>query len=686
MRRGGIIGGTLCLLATLALSATLDQWVRRTDLPSLNLAVSTTVEDRNGELLRAFTIADGRWRLPVSSDAVDPDYLQQLIAFEDKRFYRHGGVDLRAMVRAVGQAIWNGEIVSGGSTLTMQVARLLEQGRTGSWQAKLRQVRVALALERKLEKDEILNLYLHLAPFGGNIEGARAASLTYFRKEPGRLTDAEAALLVALPQSPERRRPDRRTKAAGAARERVLQRLVRAKVLSQDAADSAMREKIPSRRHVFPNLAPHLSEQVVAAHPDRSTHRLSIDKTVQAAVEGLARSYVNIRHPSLSAAVVIVDHQTGEIVTSVGGPDYLDEARSGFLDMTLAVRSPGSALKPLIYGLAFEMGRAHPETFIDDRPTQFGSYAPQNFDNQFRGAVRVRQALQMSLNIPAVTLLQEVGPTQLIARMQRAGAVPKLPTSGAPGLAIALGGLGVTLKEMVMVYAAIARGGVPVDLTHDIATDAVLAARQPVLDGRAAWYVMDILSGMPPPDNAPRNTLAYKTGTSYGHRDAWALGFDGQHTIGVWLGRPDGAAMPGKLGRDLAAPLLFESFALLKPRLEPLPQPPDTALVVSNAELPVPLRYFRTGGVLASRLNNPKIAFPPDGARIDLGALAGEEAFLALKVRDGAPPFTWLANGRPVEVASFERQAIFAPDGPGHLSISVIDSRGQSQQVDVVLE
>ncbi len=680
MRRRWQIGA-FCLLAIAASGLAFDRWVSQTDLPNLTVAVSTTVVDRNGELLRAFTVDDGRWRLPLTVNDVDPDYLKALIAFEDKRFYNHSGVDLRAMSRALGQALWHGKIISGGSTLTMQVARLLENGSTGAWAGKIRQLRVALALERQLDKDQILNLYLQLAPFGGNIEGVRAASLSYFRKEPNRLTDAEAALLVALPQSPERRRPDRRSKAAQLARDRVLWRMADARVITDGAAQAGMREPVPSQKFNFPVLAPHMAERVIKDARPGANLQLTLDKTVQNGIEILLRDYVQNRAAGLSGAIFAVDHRSGEIITSVGAPDYLDGAREGFLDMTRALRSPGSTLKPLIYGLAFEAGRAHPETVIADRPTNFNGYAPQNFDNQFHGDIRLRKALQLSLNIPAVALLQEVGPPQLIARMRRAGANPQFPGSGKPGLAIGLGGLGVSLRDMVSLYASIARGGVPVDL-HERKENAGATERAPVLSPVAAWYVADILSGMAPPDNAPRGGLAYKTGTSYGHRDAWAIGFDGQHTIGVWLGRPDGAAMPGALGRDLAAPLLFESFALLKPSLTPLPNPPPEALIVSNAELPQPLQKFRAHGQLIANINAPQIAFPPNGARIDVGG-AG---FLALKVQNGRPPFTWLANGHPVEPASFERQVIWQPDGPGHMSIAVIDATGKSQRVEVVLE
>lgn len=678
-RLGRFLAGiTLCLVLGSAIA--IDRWVAMVQLPPLALPVSKTVVDRNGDLLRAFTVDGGRWRLPVTVADVDPDYLRALIAFEDKRFYSHGGIDLRAMLRAVRQAVWHRGVVSGGSTLTMQVARLLEKGTTGALRGKLRQMRVAMKLERVLSKDEILNLYLQLAPMGGNIEGVRAATLSYFRKEPNRLTDAEAALLVALPQSPERRRPDRHAAEAEAARNRVLLRMAKAGVITQEAAIAGRREPVNGIKNAFPVLAAHMAERLAKAARPGAVIRLTLDKTVQQGEEALLHSYVQNRGAGLSAAMVVVDHRTGEIVALVGAPDYLDARREGFLDMTRALRSPGSTLKPLIYGLAFASGRAHPETVIADRPTDFNGYAPQNFDKQFRGDVRLRKALQMSLNIPAVALLEQIGPAQLLARMRRAGAAPMLPDNGKPGLAIALGGLGVSLRDMVSIYASLANGGRAMRL-YDRIGGADTESRPPVLDPVSAWYVSDILAGMPPPENAPEGGLAYKTGTSYGHRDTWAIGFDGRHTIGIWLGRPDGAAIPGALGYDLAAPLLFEAFGVLKPALAPLPPPPPEALTQSNAELPENLRRFHGAGRVIARADTPRIAFPPDGARVDIGA-----GFLALKVQNGTPPFVWLANGEPVQEPSYERQLIWEPDGPGHLTLAVIDAAGHSQQVRVVLE
>jgi len=663
-----------------------DRWVARTVIPDLDVEVSTIVLDRNEKLLRAYTVADGRWRLDVGVDFVDPAYLTFLIAYEDRRFYRHSGVDVLALLRAVAQAAWNGRIVSGGSTLTMQVARLLEESGTGRWHSKIRQARLALALERRLTKREILDLYLLLAPFGGNLEGVRAASLAYFGKEPARLTAAQIALLVALPQSPEKRRPDRATAAAKDGRDRILNRLVGAGVLAPEEAQAAKSEQVPGARRDFPAIAAHVADRAVTENPLNARHRLTIDRPLQQKLEALAKSVLVDQISTMSAAILVMDHQTGEVLASVGSAGYLDQGRAGFIDMTRAIRSPGSTLKPLIYGLAFDQGLAHPETLIRDQPTAFGSYAPQNFDKQFYGTLPVRQALQLSLNIPAVALLEAVGPSVLMSRMRRAGVDARLPGAGAPGLAVALGGVGVNLQDMVKLYAAIARGGRPVSLRRDFTPDLRVAPLEPLMSPTAAWQVADILTGVRGPLTAPRNHLAYKTGTSYGYRDAWAIGFDGRHVIGVWMGRADGASIPGILGADLAAPVLFAAFERLKAELTPLSAPPPATLLVLNADLPQPLKRFRgVNAVFEIDSNPPEIAFPPDGARIDLGLASNRHATLVLKVRSGTPPFTWIADGKPFLVADHDRQAELAPAGPGFVEISVIDANGQSQRTRVEL-
>ncbi len=655
-----------------------DRWIDQTILPDLHPETSRVVLDRDGVLLRAYAVSDGRWRLPVSLADVDQTYIAQLIAYEDKRFRTHSGVDPLAMLRAVAQAMAKGKIVSGGSTLTMQTARLLEQGHTGSFLGKLRQIRLAWALERRLSKDQILALYLQLAPFGGNIEGIRSASLTWFGKEPRRLNPAEAALLVALPQAPETRRPDRNPEQARSARDHVLQRSGKAGILPADEAIAALGEPIPDSRRDFPILAPHLADRLLTSAIGMEI-RTTLDGQLQGALETLIRDAVLDLDPRLSAAIIVADHQTGAILAEIGSADFLDQGRAGFVDMTRAPRSPGSTLKPLIYGLAFEAGIAHPETLLDDQPTVFGSYAPQNFDRKYRGTVTARRALQLSLNIPAVALLDAVGPAQLLARMRRAGADPSLPEGGAPGLAIGLGGLGLSLHDLVSIYAAVARGGQTVTL-HE--TPVSPQEGQPLLLANAAWQVADILAGVAPPANAAAGRLAFKTGTSYGSRDAWAIGFDGQHVIGVWMGRADGAAMPGVLGADLAAPVLFEAFSRLKTATTPLPAPPRSALTGSTGALPRHLQHFYARGTELA-VANLAIAFPPDGAKLEL---TGPGDALVMKARNGQLPMVWLVDGQPIASAAFGRTASWVSNGRGFVQISVIDALGNAARVDVVVE
>jgi penicillin-binding protein 1C len=654
-----------------------------------SIETSTIVVDRNGKLLRPFTISDGRWRLPVTKADVDPKFLSMLIGYEDQRFYQHGGADAWALVRAAGQFVLaGGRIVSGGSTLSMQVARLLDDNGTRSLSGKIRQIALAQALEARFSKDQILNLYLALAPYGGNIEGVRAASLAYFGKEPKRLTYAESALLVALPQSPEARRPDRDADAARAARDRVLDRLVAEGVVDADAAEAAKTERMPDARRPFPILAPHLAVQAVAADPKNPIHRLTLDRDLQASLESLAANRVARLGPKLSVAIVVADIRSGDILASVGSAGLFDEARDGHVDMTRAVRSPGSTLKPLIYGLAFEAGLAHPETLIEDRPTGFGGYVPQNFDGFHRGTVTVREALQQSLNVPAIVALNAVGPARLIARLRRAAVAAQLPDASAPGLAVGLGGVGVTLRDLVSLYAAIARGGNAVALADGVGTPPSALAGAPVLTPTAAWYVSDILAGVPPPNNGSPGQIAYKTGTSYGYRDAWAIGFDGANVIGVWVGRPDGTPVPGLSGIVSAAPILFEAFDRIGPKRTQLRKAPAGVLFASTASLPAPLRSFRAPGeaTFEQAKDDPEIAYPLDGVAVDLGIAGGDPAPLVIKVRNGAPPFTWFVNGTPIAQTPFARSEEWQPDGPGFVTLSVVDRDGKSDRVTVRVE
>jgi penicillin-binding protein 1C len=647
------------------------------------LEYSTVVLDRDGRLLRPYAISEGRWRLPATAENVDPRYLDMLLAYEDKRFRAHAGVDPLALARAAYQWAINGRIISGGSTLTMQVARLLEPRGERTFYVKLREIVRAVELEHDLSKDQILALYLSLAPFGGNLEGVRAASLAYFGKEPRRLTLGEAALLVALPQSPEARRPDRSADAARAARDRVLERMAAAGIIPADEVARAAAEPAPAARKPMPVLAPHAADQAVAAAPERKIHRLTIDAALQRNLEDLARDRARALGPDISIAIVAVDQATGEVLARVASADYFDDRRAGQVDMTQALRSPGSALKPFIYGLGFEDGLIHPETLIEDRPVRYGSYAPENFDLTFQGTVTVRRALQLSLNVPAVAVLEKVGASRLSARLGQAGAPLVLPEREAPGLAMGLGGLGIKLSDLTMLYAGLARLGTTLPLVERADARAEISVPQRLLDPVAAWYVGNVLIGTPPPENATHGRIAYKTGTSYGYRDAWALGYDGKQTIGVWVGRPDGAPVPGLVGRTAAAPILFDAFARTGKASAPLPRAPKGALIAANGKLPPPLRQFRPGVLPGDEsAETLRILFPPNGARIELGAANGAKPNpVPLKIAGGVGPLTVLVNGVPFATDAGKRKLFFEPDGPGFLRLTVTDGKGAADSV-----
>jgi len=659
-------------------------------------ATSVTVVDRKGRLLRAFTTSEGNWRLPLDPKDVDPHYLKMLFAFEDKRFYSHHGVDPKAVVRAVLQMVRHGRIVSGGSTLTMQVSRLLDGKHERTPNGKLRQMARAVELERTLSKTEILKLYLRLAPFGGNLEGVRAASLAYFGKEPQRLSLGQAALLVALPQSPEQRRLDRFPEAAKRARDRVLQRAVAAHVITAADAEKAKREKVPVARFGFPMFAPHLTEAEVAAHPKEQTIKLTLDRNLQGSLEKLVAEHARLIGDKVSAAVIVANHQTGEILAEVGSPGYMDAERQGAVDMATAIRSPGSTLKPFIYGLAFEAGLAHPETLIDDRPTRFGTYAPKNFDENFHGTVTIREALEQSYNIPAVRVLARVGPGKLVGRFRRAGVNARFPDKSEPTLAMALGGTGLTLEEMTQLYASLARGGDSITLVHrlDERARAMAATRvKPLVNAHrlmsplAAWYVTDVLKDAPPPPNAKGGRFAYKTGTSYGYRDAWAIGYDGKYVVAAWVGRPDNSSVPGILGRTAAAPILFDAFQRISEKRAPLQSAPANAIRGTNADLPAPLKHWRDPGddPATGRFIEPPvlISFPPDQSEIDEADLGDDP--LILKADGGALPLTWLVDGAPIKSDAHSREVTWQPESPGFTKLTVIDSNGRTDRVSIRL-
>lgn len=553
---------------------------------------SALVVARDGTPLRAFADADGVWRYPATPETVSPLYLEALLNYEDRWFYRHPGINPVALVRAGGQLLGSRRVVSGGSTLTMQVARILEGNRsTRSPWGKLRQLLRALQLEAHLSKREILTLYLERAPFGGTIQGVETASWAYLGKSASRLSQAEAALLAVLPQSPSRLRPDRHPEAARAARDKVLDRMAELGVWTRVQIADARIEPVVSRRLQPPMSAALLAQRLHAQQPKAARIVSTIDANLQQALEERVAAYFSNLPERTSAALLVVDNATMEARAYVGSLRFGDKVRLGHVDMVQAWRSPGSTLKPFLYGMAIDEGLIHSESLLIDAPQNFGDYRPGNFGESFNGPIGAAEALRLSLNVPAVDLLDRVGPGRFAARIGHAGIALRFPQGGKPNLALILGGTGARLEDLVGAHAAFNRNGIAGRVRY--------RADDPVVDRRAlsqgaAWIVREILESNPRPgeseqyDRGNRARVAWKTGTSYGFRDAWAVGSTRRYTVGVWVGRPDGTPLPGQYGAITALPLLFEVVDTLPhARGDALPSSPPAN--VREAEICWPL-------------------------------------------------------------------------------------------------
>ena len=674
-------------LAALVLFAVLDHLLP----PDLSRArdLSIVVTDENGAILRPFLAKDDRWRLKADVPAVDGRYIGLVKAYEDRRFEDHFGVDPLAVLRATFQLVGSGHVVSGASTITMQTARLLEP-RPRNLGSKIVEAFRAVQLELRYSKREILGLYLTLAPYGGNLEGVRAASLAYFGKDPRHLTLSEAALLVALPQSPERLRPDRHPEAARAGRDKVLDRLVAEGAISPRDASEAMEDPVPAARLALPLRAPHLSRALSAKAAPGARIETTIDGTLQSALEMMARREAGLESDGMNLAILVVENATRKIKAYVANANFNGPA--GHIDLIRAVRSPGSTLKPFVYGMAFDDLAAHPLTVIEDRARMFGDYAPRNFDRGFQGTITLGDALRYSLNVPAVAMLDRVGPPRFAARLQGAGAHLYFPGRLAgPSLPMILGGVGITLKDLTMLYAGLSEGGLVRPLTVRPGTEPEPAGK--LFGPVAAWYVRDILIDSPLPDGfgqargLKRRPIAFKTGTSYGFRDAWSVGVSGAYTVGVWVGRPDGSTRPGHIGRNAAAPLLLKVFDKLPVESFARPAPPADALIVSaTRDLPRALQHFsvnRAAGSGARVAAAPlEIAFPPDGAVVALPRT--DDHLLTFRAAGGRGTLYWMVNGEPVDTAQITgRRAYWQARSPGFARVTVIDAAGDQASATV---
>ena len=644
--------------------------------------ISALVTDREGKPLRAFPTEDGRWRFRGDLDKIDPEFIEALLRVEDKRFYSHRGTDWTGLGRAVADSARAGRIVSGGSTITMQTARLLEP-RDRNVGSKLIEIARAWQIERRLSKDEILELYLTLTPYGGNLEGVRAASWSYFGHEADRLSADEIALLIALPQSPEVRRPDRRPHQAQKARDWVATKLGWYGVFSKADVEDVATSPVPTRRRDFPMRAWHGTEKALASG-SREDVRATLDAGLQAELESMALRKAEAEGPDVQVSAIVVHIPTRGVRALVGSASR--DRAGGWLDLTAQARSPGSTLKPFIYAMAFDDGQAAPDTRISDLPKRFASYQPENFDRMFRGDVRVSDALQHSLNVPAVLMLDRVGPERFAAQLALAGARPRIG-GGAnhdAGLALALGGAGLTARELAVLYAALGDEGVAKPLVWRASQEAASYERmgRRLVSAESASDIVRILQNGPMPEGrmpgrltAGAPQVAFKTGTSYGFRDSWAAAVSGEHAIVVWVGRADGAPRPGKTGRVTALPFLFEIADRTAHHLRDEGEA-RTRLTTQ--------RKIETRGALHdfSPEAPPVILFPPASAELWAGSVDGKLARPFVLAGRGEGRVSWYLDGKPSQIDD-AGAPVWQPTQAGFYTITAVDQSGRSSRVRV---
>lgn len=627
---------------------------------------ASTLYDQDAQILARYPTQDNYWRFKPQLETIDPNFIKALLAIEDERFFVHSGVDLAAILRAAKSWYDKGEVVSGASTITMQLVRQYKP-RDRVMSSKLIESVAALKYELLYSKNNILEQYLTRISYGGNIQGIEAATWRYFGKKPQQLTWDEIALLIALPQAPEARRPDRHPVAAKAGRDRIIDRLVKANLLSQDLGNEAKETPVPREMFTFPSYfdigAPLLltKKKDVESFIDPKVQNLSHD-TLHMGLNGEARP--------VNASVIIVENKTRQVIGHVtaGKQDH----EGGWLDLTRAVRSPGSTLKPFIYGLAMSDGKANTHSAIMDAPTRFGAYQPENFNRRYHGNVRLKDALKHSLNVPAVAALEQVGAARFEALLASAGAVPRLSSrrDKDSGLSLALGGAGMTAVDLATLYTGLANDGNvgPLLWTKDqiITQDDIQ-----ILPKAVAKDIIKVLaSATPPVGRIPgalvkdRPQIAYKTGTSYGARDSWAAGYTKAHTVIVWVGRPDGAPRPGETGRRSAAPLLFDIF--------------DRMALGSDyqghgtREIGVP-RTQKTALPFKTVLNTgPQISFPSDGSEV---LVKTEKSDLNLRAQS-SQNLRFYVNGEKLEVKY--GSAKFKPKTAGFYTLKVVDSEGRT--------
>lgn len=574
-------------LALAGLALALGVWRSLPD-PLFTAPLSTVLLARDGTLLGARIADDGQWRF-APAGSVPEKFRRALIAYEDKRFEHHPGVDPLAMARAIRLNLQQGRIVSGGSTLSMQVIRLARGERRRGYVEKLIETLLALRLELGYGKDEILALHAAHAPFGGNVIGLEAAAWRYFGRAPDQLSWAEACTLAVLPNSPALIHPGRNRERLQAKRDRLLRQLQAEGALNAIDLDLALREPLPAEPLPLPQQAPHLLETLRAQHPGRHRLRTTLDARLQAAASAIVRERAAAlaRQDIHNAAALIVDNQRFEVLAYVGNNEWsLNNERGYAVDLIRRPRSTGSILKPFLYAAMLDAGEILPGTLIADVPTQYGGYMPENYDHGYRGAVPAEVALAQSLNVPAVRMLRQHGVQRFYDYLRQLGMSTLSRKPDDYGLTLILGGAEATLQDVAAMYAnvaALARHNAPVApapyrrlqvLAAEDGAPSATAVSGPAaeISPGAAWLTLRALLEVARPNEegywksfASSRRIAWKTGTSWGLRDAWAVGNTPRHTVAVWAGNASGEGRPGLTGATAAAPILFELYNRLEP-------------------------------------------------------------------------------------------------------------------------
>ncbi len=532
-----------------------------------DIKYSTCIYDKGGNLLRAFTGKDDSWLLPVILKEINPNFIKATIAIEDKRFRRHHGVDMLAILRAVNLNAANRRIISGASTISMQVIRILEGRKSRSFKNKIIEAVHAIRLETLYSKDDILKLYFEIAPYGGNIQGVKAASFRYFNKYPADLTLSECALLAGVPQSPARLRPDRHPEKAKKRRDMVLSSMIKNGFITENQYEEALKEPILAGNYSFPFNTPHFTELAKRRNPDKKRFISSIDSDIQHFAELALKEMVSdLKEQGVTnGAVVIIENKTSRIRAMVGSVDFYSKEDSGQINGALSKRCPGSALKPFTYALAFDRGLYTPRSALSDMPVEYSGYTPLDYDKKYRGTVTVREALVDSLNIPAVEVLDNIGYLRLYMFLKNVGITTLKKPPDHYGLALTLGSGEVNLLELTNAYAALARLGIYMPYSFEEAGDNFISKQ--ALSEAAAYLAADILSDTERlrsigvyRDDKRHPKVAWKTGTSYGHKDAWTVCYNPEYTIGVWLGNFSGKRSKALVGVDAAAPVAIRIF------------------------------------------------------------------------------------------------------------------------------